>query len=168
MRPRLPLVLLALLCASPGAAAEMPKRKAGLWEIQMNFNPNVPERTMQQCTDAATDQQLFANAGNVSRERQCSKNEVQTSGNTVVVDSTCTVNGRTMTTHNVITGSFDSAYTMNITMSGGPDTPGAPKAMTMQAKWLGPCKADQRPGDMIMPGGVKINAIEMRNRAAPK
>ena len=31
--------------------------------------------------------------------------------------------------------------------------------MTQEARWLGPCKAGQKPGDVIMPGmgGVNIN-----------
>ena len=28
---------------------------------------------------------------------------------------------------------------------------------TIEAKWLGACKPDQKPGDIVMPGGFKIN-----------
>ena len=34
----------------------------------------------------------------------------------------------------------------------------------MAAKWLGPCAGDQRPGDMIMANGMKINVPEMQKR----
>ncbi len=34
-------------------------------------------------------------------------------------------------------------------------------ATTMEAKWIGPCKADQKPGDMVMPNGTKVNMLEM-------
>ena len=46
--------------------------------------------------------------------------------------------------------------------------------MTMAAKWAGPCKADQTPGDMIIgersdavlqtatPGGMKMNVKDMQ------
>jgi hypothetical protein len=37
--------------------------------------------------------------------------------------------------------------------------------MTMEAKWLGPCAADQKPGDIIMSNGVKINIPEMEKRS---
>jgi hypothetical protein len=33
--------------------------------------------------------------------------------------------------------------------------------MTMEAKWVGPCAKGQRPGDVIMPGGIKINVKQM-------
>jgi hypothetical protein len=36
--------------------------------------------------------------------------------------------------------------------------------MTMAAKWLGPCAADQKPGDMIMGNGMKMNILEMQKR----
>jgi hypothetical protein len=27
----------------------------------------------------------------------------------------------------------------------------------IEAKWLGACKPDQKPGDIVMPGGFKLN-----------
>jgi hypothetical protein len=33
--------------------------------------------------------------------------------------------------------------------------------MTLEGKWTGPCKADQKPGDVIM-GGRKINVRDMQ------
>jgi hypothetical protein len=32
--------------------------------------------------------------------------------------------------------------------------------MTQTATWMGPCSAGMQPGDMIMPGGMKINALK--------
>ena len=45
------------LLAAPAFALDMPTRKAGLWEIKMEFEgrSNLPVQTMKQCTDAATD-----------------------------------------------------------------------------------------------------------------
>ena len=31
----------------------------------------------------------------------------------------------------------------------------------IEAKWLGACKADQKPGDIMMPGGMKMNIKDM-------
>ena len=33
--------------------------------------------------------------------------------------------------------------------------------MTVAAKWLGPCEADQKPGDLILPNGMKMNLRDM-------
>jgi hypothetical protein len=75
------------------------------------------------------------------------------------MDSVCSVAGVSMTTHSEITGDFDSAYTIKTTMHNDRATTGLPKdaTTTIQAKWLGACKADQKPGDIVMPGGFKFN-----------
>jgi len=144
-------------------AAELPSRKPGLWEVKMSFeNRNTPGQTMQQCIDAATDQMMQSSAG-PNGQNACSKRDVQRSGNEIIMDSTCTVGGKTTTSHAVINGSFDSAYTMTVTSEGGA-TPGSKTTMTMAAKWLGPCTGDQKPGDMIMGNGMKINVLDMQKR----
>ena len=33
--------------------------------------------------------------------------------------------------------------------------------MTLEAKWLGACTADQKPGDIVMPGGFRMNIKDM-------
>jgi Protein of unknown function (DUF3617) len=149
------------ICAMPAVAAELPTRKAGLWEMTTVSNGRtIP---IQQCIDAATDQIMQANAG-LSAQRSCSKRDVQKSGDTTTIDSVCTIAGKALTNHTVITGSFESSYTMTITTQGE----GIPVArnMTISAKWVGPCAADQKPGDMIMQNGTKLNLVDMQKRAA--
>jgi uncharacterized protein DUF3617 len=152
---------LVLACAMPALAAEMPTRKAGLWEIKTSLESRGGAgMTVQQCIDAATDQMMMSSGGPLAQQA-CPKRDVQRSGNTVTIDSTCTFKDRTATTHAVITGSFDSAYTMTVT-SQSDALPGGKMNMTMMGKWLGPCAADQKPGDMIMGGGLKLNILEMQ------
>jgi len=153
---------LVLIGAMPALAAELPTRKAGLWEMKMSFeNRNgAGPPTIQQCIDAATDQMMQSSAGPLA-QAACSKRDVQRSGNTITIDSTCTLSGKTATSHSVVTGSFDSAYTMTVT-SESEAMPGGKMTMTMAAKWLGPCAADQKPGDMIVGNGFKMNILEMQ------
>ena len=149
--------------AMPALAAELPSRKAGLWEIKTSLEGRggrVP--AIQQCIDTATDRMMQSSAGAFA-QGACSKREVQRSGDTITIDSTCTLGGKTATAHTVITGSFDSAYTMTVT-SQGEGVPGGGNTMTVSAQWLGPCAADQKPGDMIMSNGMKMNIIEMQRR----
>jgi hypothetical protein len=91
---------------------------------------------------------------------------VQRSGNSITIDSACTIGGKATTTHSVITGSFDSAYTMTVT-SQNESVPGGSTTMMMSAKWLGPCAANQKPGDMIMGNGMKMNILDMQRRGPP-
>jgi hypothetical protein len=155
--------ILVLIGVVPALAAELPTRKAGLWEVKMNIgNGSVPAQTIQQCIDAATDQMMQSSAGPMSQQA-CSKRDIQKSATGVTIDSVCTVGGKTATAHSVVTGSFDSAYTMTVT-SQSEGMPGGGMTMTMSAKWLGPCAADQKPGDMIMGNGMKMNILEMQKR----
>jgi hypothetical protein len=150
-------VVVVLTYAVPAWAAELPARKAGLWEMTTTSSGRtIP---IKQCVDAATDQAMQENAGPTS-QRSCSKRNEQKSGDTTTVDSVCTIDGKTLTHHMVITGSFDSGYTMTITTQG--DGIPAARNLTIVAKWVGPCAADQKPGDMIMQNGMKINMVEKR------
>jgi Protein of unknown function (DUF3617) len=165
---RLVLVAASLLCAGSAFAFDMPTRKAGLWELQMKFEGRkLPAQVIKQCTDAASDKYMNANYGG-AQQGQCAKREVQHVGNTIVVDSVCQFGPATTTSHAVVTGSFDSAYTVDVTSqrSGGVAMAGmpmnGPSHMRIEAKWLGPCAAGERPGDMIMGGGFKMNILDMQ------
>jgi len=158
------LAALALILASgPLLAAEMPARKSGLWELKMTMEGrNVAMPTFQHCIDAATDKQMNTLGGG-TRAEQCAKKDVQQSGNTITVDSVCDIGGATASSHAVVTGDFNSAYLVKVNSkrSGGPAGLPAETNMTIEAKWLGPCKADQRPGDMIMSNGMKMNINDL-------
>ncbi len=154
-------LLLVLGCAVPASAGELPARKAGLWEMKTTTSSGRALQ-MQQCVDAQTDGATQAKANSDSEARGCSKRDVKKAGDTFTVDSTCTQAGKTRTNHTVITGSFDSGYTMVITAQ-SEEAP-AGRTITVEAKWLGPCAADQKPGDTIMPDGKKMNVLEMQKR----
>jgi hypothetical protein len=155
---------LVLIGALPVLADELPSRKAGLWQLEMNIGGRIAQ-TIQQCIDAATDQMMQAGAGPVPRA-DCSKRDIQKSGNAITIDTACTVNGKPSTTHSVITGSFDSAYTMTSTTQSD-SAPGGKMTITIAAKWLSACAADQKPGDMIMSNGTKTNILNMQKGAVP-
>ena len=154
--------LLALWPATDALAVELPVRKAGLWEMKMvRSGGSVPEMTMQHCTDATTDKQMSTSFS--PGKETCSRQEIQKTATGYVSDSVCSVAGMTITSHADITGDFNSAYTVKSTSR----TEGAPSGMprdsatTIEAKWLGACKGDQKPGDIVMPGGMKMNILEL-------
>jgi hypothetical protein len=168
---RLPVVLAAsLLCASAACAFEIPSRKAGLWELKMDLgNRAIPAQVTRQCIDAATDTLMLSNFGGTP-QRTCKKQTSTRTSGEIVIDSVCTIAGGTTTTHTVISGDLSSAYTMrsNSKREGGPAIPGRPARgethITIQAKWLGPCGPGQRPGDIILSNGTKINILDLHNR----
>lgn len=162
------VLVLLLAGAVPAIAADIPARKAGLWELKVTMESlGGVGMTFQQCIDAATDQTMMSSAGPIAQEA-CPKHEVQHSADTLTIDSTCTVGGKPATSHVVITGSLDSAYTM--TMAAESDVvPGGKMSMTTTGKYLGACAADQKPGDMILGNGIKMNILEMKKlQGAPQ
>jgi Protein of unknown function (DUF3617) len=163
MRRSLAALAGCMLFAAPALALDMPARKAGLWELKMSFdNGAIPVQTVKQCIDAATDKLMKSDFSSAAQQ-SCEKQEMTRSGATLVIDSVCKSGGSTSATHAVVTGSFDDAYTMEITSKvGGDET-----HMTIAAKWLGACAADQRPGDMIMSNGMKMNVLDMQ-KAMPR
>jgi hypothetical protein len=156
--------ILALICATPTQAGELLSRKLGLWEVKTSVEGrDAPPRVIKQCIDAVVDQMMQSTAGPYNAV-VCPKRDVQKSANSVTIDSTCTVGGKAATAHTVITGSLDSAYTMTVT-SQTEDSPASKTVINTDAKWLGPCTADQKPGDMVLDNGVKINILETRQHA---
>jgi Protein of unknown function (DUF3617) len=155
--------LLVLLPAWQAGADELPIRKPGLWEMKMQrTNSPMPEMTMQQCTDETTDKEMSTAATPLAKEI-CSKRDIQKTATGYVSDSVCGVAGVSITSHSEITGDFNSAYTMTSTShsEGGTAAMKGDHVTTVEAKWLGACKPDQKPGDFVMPGGMKMNIHDM-------
>jgi Protein of unknown function (DUF3617) len=151
-------VVLALLPAPEAGAVEAPVRKAGLWEMKVvRAGSPMPEMTMQHCTDEDTDKAMSTGFAPASNDT-CSKHDLQKTATGYVSDSVCGSAGMTVTSHADITGDFNSAYIVKTT-SHTERAPSPPRdsTMTIEAKWLGACKADQKPGDIVMPGGYKMN-----------
>jgi uncharacterized protein DUF3617 len=153
--------LFGLLLATPAAADDAPLRRAGLWEVKTSIDERARSVTVQQCIDAATDQMLQSSAGPFSAPL-CSAREVKKSEGGMTIDTQCRFNGKPASAHAVVSGNFDSAYTMTVTAE-GTDLPAT--KMTMEGKWLGACAANQQPGDVVMAGGVKVNIPELQKRA---
>src|ERR1700741_1987593 len=130
-------VVLATIGAAPSAlAVEQLSRKPGLWEVKTSIeNSSAPPRVVKQCIDAATDELSQSIAGPFSAA-VCPERKVQRSADAVTVDSTCSIAGKPASAHAVITGSFDSAYTMKVAAEGDL-LPRGKMAMTMEGKWLG-------------------------------
>src|SRR5438105_2631184 len=162
------LGVLALLPVSGAVAVELPVRKAGLWEMKvLRAGSPSPEMTMQQCTDETTDRDMSTAMSPMAKDI-CSKQDIQKTATGYVTDSVCGVAGMTIKSHAEITGDFNSAYTVKSTSrsEGGPAGGGRDNTTTIEAKWLGACKSDQKPGDTMMPGGMKMNIKDMEKLKA--
>jgi hypothetical protein len=169
MHLRFVLAALTALVATPASAQDLPTRKPGLWEMKMVFDGSpMPAQSMRHCIDQATDKAMQAQyGGGGAQGATCSKQDFKTAGGTMTFDTVCKIGPATTTTKGTITGSFDSAYTMNIatTSTGGPSIPGRPPGgemkMAIEAKYLGACEAGQKPGDILMSNGMTMNVKDI-------
>ena len=152
-----------ILAAGAACADDLPVRKAGLWEMKIRAGSSVPEMTMQHCTNETVDKEMSNNVSPMAKQI-CAKQEIKKTATGYVSDSECSVAGVSTTSHAEITGDFNSAYMVKSTshaQGGVAGAAGRDSTMTVQAKWLGACKADQKPGDIVMPGGFKMNVRDM-------
>jgi hypothetical protein len=146
--------LLALVAAMGAQADELPVRKAGLWEIKMSGGAGASTR---QCITSAVEKEMWEMA--ISGGMDCSKMDIRKTASGYVIDAACKIGEMmSVTSRTEFTGDFNSAYTMKQT--GRVETKGhGPQdtSVAIQAKWLGACPPDWKPGDTELPGGSKIN-----------
>jgi hypothetical protein len=157
------LLLAAMVLAAEAWAIDLPKRKSGLWDIKISHaSTKRPPQTLQMCIDHTTDDITQQMGESVARQA-CSRQQIRREGNKIVGDSVCKIGETTATSHTVFSGEFDRAYHGEIRTKYSPPLMGTSENLTLiEAKWTGPCQADQKPGDMIMPNGMKINIKQLQ------
>ena len=163
MRRYMRFALLALAVPALAAAAQdLPKRKPGLWEYRMQSSMAPAPMVSQQCIDTRTDD-LMLQSAQQGPKPACSKTSERQEGARTLVDTVCAFQGTTVTTHAVFTGSFDSGYHADMHSTYSPPLMGMQDVQqTLDAKWLGPCKPGQRPGDITMQGMGTMNMNDMQ------
>ena len=164
MRTR--LLLLCMLLPLTAGAMDLPKRKSGQWEISTAQTGGPPGPVAQMCIDEKTDdltRQLAAGAVT------CSKQEIRREGDRYVAESVCKIGESTATTRTVISGDFESTYQADIEAKYSPPLMGMSEGRsTVAARWIGPCRAGQRAGDITMPNGTVINVYDAPGGAPKK
>lgn len=158
MALRFPLVLAFVgLLPLAAAATDFPKRKSGLWEIKTSI-ASMPGRTMamQQCIDQGTDDAMRG-MGERMGKQACTKNEFKRDGSRFLIESVCKLGASTATTRGVFTGDFGTGYKAELKSTYDPPMMGRKEeSTTIEARWVGPCKAGMKPGDMVTPDGKVI------------
>ena len=137
--------------AIDAAAETPPRRKSGLWEIKTTVSNSPRQFTGQVCVDQNSDD-LWTEGGKQNDQMTCSKTSTYKEGSNWVAESVCQIESSTATTRAVFTGSFDSSYRVESKSTYSPPLMGIKEGTTvMDAKWLGPCKPGQAPGDIVVP-----------------
>jgi Protein of unknown function (DUF3617) len=162
-------LLAAAALASPLALSaqtlDLPKQKAGLWEVAVEMLAGMPSMTMQMCIDDAHAREMLDHA--LKRVGKDCKTDLKRQGTDYVLDSQCTISGMAVKSKTTISGDLGSDYTVRMegTMDGlpGADKGSFPIAMTQRAKWKGVDCADLKAGEIRMPGGIKVNVKDIKD-----
>jgi hypothetical protein len=180
-------LLAAAVTAAPLALSaqtlNLPARKPGLWELttvierqkasdaaamdkptdRPTDKPRAsPPISAQMCLDASTDRELMDYTLKFT-EGKCRSLTSKRQGKSIVIDADCTFGSKVTRSKTVITGDFQSAYTMRTegTMEGGSRGPQA-MLTTQTATWKGPDCPNMKPGDISLFGGVKMNINQLK------
>ena len=160
------IALLALLATDWSASAQnYPSRRVGHWELTLTPDDgSTAPQVIQQCVDAESDMLLHTFGGLTIGGTTCTSSQ-RKDGTNLHVDTVCQVSPKiTATLQAVFTGDFSNSYTVRATtrVEGEPAGAQTPtRTVLIAAKWLGACKPDQRPGDIAMADGKRVNVIEL-------
>jgi hypothetical protein len=152
----------ALAAAAQAASMDAPKRKPGLWQQTVTTTGlAVPPQSMSMCTDEKTDDLMASRAG---QSQECQQQSIRRDGGAFVVDAVCRSANTTIRTHGRFSGDFATRYSGELRSTFEPPMQGMKEmAQKIDARWLGPCKPGQKPGDVVMEGMGGMNMNEMMN-----
>ena len=171
-RTLLTAALAAAATPALSAGFDLPPRKPGQWEMSIQVDTAaMPPQVIRMCIDAETDKMLNNKFGGMASQ-MCSRQEQKKDGDAIILESDCRVGDMTTSSHTVVTGDFNSAYTMKSDVKmGGSNAPrgvqaGMPQGAmtqqtTIQAKYAGDCASGMKPGDIDLGENRVMNVRDM-------
>ena len=116
-------------------AADLLQRQSGLWEVRNEM---------------------------AGKQADCPTMEIKRNPDSILVHSVCQQGTTTVTSDTVITGDFVSSYRAETNIQYKLSNRRMKYIKTtQQARWLGPCQAGQKAGDIMLPGLPTMNINEM-------
>lgn len=155
-----------LLLAGTAFAVDWPTLKAGMWEMKTHMNQAevqaVPPSIM--CLDASVQKEMMEMSQGMQKS-MCSSNDMRREGSKIIGTAKCKISGSNMMSQSITTFDGDAAYHTDVRATYDPPLSGMKESTsTIDAKYLGPCKAGMKPGDMSV-NGQTINIRQMRGAA---
>lgn len=150
--------------SGPVTLSAVPHRKAGLWKMTFTSDraPGAIPAT-EICVDETSEAKMSAFSANAGRHDCSAQSITRNLDGSMTFASTCALpgGGGQISAKGTVTGSFDSAYKMDMesTASGMPvAAENGTHRMSMAGVYEGPCPAGQHGGDMTMtmPNGQKM------------
>ena len=163
------IVVAAMLVAgsaSHALAQSFPKIQAGMWESTVvsdgansKKDGNEPLTSTMCINDAVMEQMMKMGQG--MSQKMCSKNTTQVSGNKMTGSVECKMGNSTISSTSTTTFNSDTSYRTESKSVYNPPLYGMKESVTVSsAKYVGPCKAGMKPGD-INTMGITMNILDM-------
>jgi hypothetical protein len=150
-------------------AEELPVRKPGLWETKVVRigGPPLLATVFHHCTNATVDHEMIGMHFSPAKSPACSQRDVKKTENGVSTEIVCDYGAISNIFRADFAGDFQSFYSVKSRswMEGSRQ----PREIitTVEAKWLGACGPDERPGDIVlMPRGSKLNVFDANEMKA--
>ena len=149
--------------ASAAPALDVPPLRAGLWEATTAGSrpEGRPPAVTRMCLDRQTQRHVLDQLA-VALPRMCSRNQYGMRAGRFVTDSACTfgasaIEGRTETTF-----VRDTSYHMEVVGRVGPAGRLAEtRKAVIDGRHVGACPAGMKPGDMVLPNGLRLNLVDL-------
>jgi hypothetical protein len=153
---RVVLAVLAVAALAPAASSlaqgDTPTRKPGWWEMQLVISGPTPQpirQTQHICTDATIDLKQSPFGVNMNGAG-CKPTTVTRMTDHWMVSGACDTGAMKISAEATATGDLNDRYHADIAVH--MDPPPAPQAgevhIAMDARWVGQCPADKKPGDV--------------------
>ena len=172
---RLPLVIVALATSAlPALALDLPARTSGLWELTWT-QTDPPElvahahkrgvsTAVKECIDPAVNASFWqldlVGFGGAAANLPCPPATIVSRDGTITAETACRIGPVNANLTITVQGDFARAYMSTIVMRFQPEGDAARRmtparyTVTIAARYLGACAADQRPGDLIDDQGI--------------
>ena len=172
MRRRALPALPALACAAAAFAASLPaeahpRRRPGLWEVRVAGSDALGMAPTQFCVGERTDTARSHLDRSPGPRGSCSLGEFVRAGEAWVAESVCREGRSSVVSRAVATGDFETEYRIDTVVTHATTQAGTRREdrEAIVARWLGPCAAHQRPGDLVVPGMGTLNMDDGTFRA---
>jgi hypothetical protein len=134
-----------------------PFTKEGLWEATTSHTMagKTTQMTMKICQNHATQQKDRDLSAQLRQKDQCVHTTTQSVPGIYLSDKKCTTGPNAgSASKSTLTFQGDTAYRLDMHVT---SNSGAESAMNIDAKYLGPCPPDMKPGDVVTADGKKFN-----------
>ena len=143
--------------------AALPTRKPGLWQQIVSTGGMNQESHI--CIDPTVEAKISV-WGAQAGKKLCDTSQITPiPGGGWQFSSSCDMGtGGKIVSAGKITGDFTTNYmvaTESTTQGAATPQMNGVHKMTLVGLWEGPCPADMKPGDMTLPGGMKMNLLDM-------